>query len=376
MKFGDSSSPPLISEVVLLPRADISAGKRKYLIFMDHSHVMNPGFGNYLVFFPAVYALALLEQREILFFGRSQIMTICKFQATCNFRSAEEVLFPEELDNPTVLKIKDLEDFASGKRSLPDSVYRVVGYMERSTWYTNNSSMVNFIANATSCPYDQTWCMAQTAMKSLFPGFLREELLENIKLLGAGNELKDSISRHPFSAVPKLGITLHFRLQFPSFENSSSPKSVSSRYYSSSFFRQNSTHTLIDNFMEKLFKYDEIKDGVFISSDNFEMKQKLHQLLSARGVPVFIQENGPQQHSKALHSGNLGDNNSLFELFFDWYCLSMGRVTLSWRRVKKWNAMRFLSTFAKSSRMLSCSKAFILRDCTVLDSTDRNWQSF
>ena len=115
--------------------------ERKFILF-GCEECNGAGFGNQMIFFPAVYYFAALTGRDLLIFDNSMVGEFCKI-ITCGFPMVKEMsvafpefLSPEKLSAMKSVKVFDFRKHMSGERSLDEyPLIRGDGYMPASEWW-------------------------------------------------------------------------------------------------------------------------------------------------------------------------------------------------------------------------------------------------
>ena len=151
---------------------------RKFIIFGNDGS----GIGNQLVFFPAVYVIAIAQGRQILLEDDTVVAKLCNLLDSCNFRSVHNAstTFPElksSLRNIRTVKLHEFVDWSENPTvAWSDIVVRASGYKEDLSWWAHSSPLSACLSRrhntyiAHFCCYKCIDCVASQSLKALFPG--------------------------------------------------------------------------------------------------------------------------------------------------------------------------------------------------------------
>jgi hypothetical protein len=355
----------------------------------------NIGLGNFLIFWPAAYAFAVLQNREILIYDNSIIGKVCKI-VNCNFRLFSEVngLY-DDFPEATVFGFRK---WLAGKRSFPKHLYGADGLKECHDWFMTNRSHARCIISVSHCYNKSLYdCLASFSLKSLFSGAFKEDAIKiaSSQLIGPNLATKQYILETNYSdnyhSKIKLHCAIHVRNQLPEFEagNAMKDQNDAIRMY----MNASKTLRLIDHLIAMTLATTPDNGAVYVTSDILEMKIELSKRLSQYGFSVYYSE-GEIIHSKFVARKLKGEhihllNESILKedgtpftgrtsksmnkqdealdsndvsVILDWISLSKAITLLSWRNKPPKAAFHSISTFAKSARLLSHSNGYLLID--------------
>jgi len=203
----------------------------------------------------------------------------------------------------------------------------------------------------------------------LLPGWIKHSILDQYRYLAT---LPDVF------AAPKFNFGVHIRNQLHHFEQNVKPDDAIASLKSKEYAESQQTKNLFLNLERRIEHLHPKNASVYISSDNDLVRDILSRRLVDKGYRVYRSVSAGVVHSKSASVlGKLTSNNGFFELLLDLKCLASSDTILAWRDVKPKFAVRYLSTFAKSAKLMANSEhAFVLIDPMRVDPSDKNWKRF
>ena len=347
--------------------------KTKFIIFGNDGS----GIGNQLVFFPAVYAFAITQGRQILLEDDTVIANLCKLLEFCFFRTVKNATlqYPQiknAINHPVHLKVKDFIEWSKGSKSNSNKlVVKASGYKEDISWWTNNKSFVDCIAKFSNCCKNCFSCTARESLNILLPGWLKKSYIERFAQFRSFPTTENS-------RPPIFDVGIHLRNQLHYFEMNANPNSSLSEKASAEYISSNQTLKLFKNLVKRLQAQVPLNSSVYISSDNEYVKQNLTEILQSLGYKVYRVLSDGIVHSKSSAIlSKLTSKKGYHDTLVDWKCISNSNILLVWRDVRPKFAIRFISTFAKSAKLSNEShNAFVLIDPNKIDSSSKNWKHF
>ena len=345
------------------------------------------GFGNLMIFFPAVYYFAALTGRDLLIFDNSILGELCKI-ITCGFPMVSEMslaypslLGPDKLRGIKKVKALDFHKHFDGSRPLHEPLLRGDGYMPASDWWVSYNRTAHCIRKLTGCKLGDVSCAERHAFQRLVRGPFRSQLTpqEESRLEGVPKHIKHALLSLPHAFAPRLDLAVHLRTQFNHFEKQSDINDPSYRREVDDWLNSTEGLRVFDD-IEEMIVYElqqtvlanraaararggieldspGLQDNdpiyIYLASDNEEVKDafalrllKKHKELNLNIMRI---ETKFVVHAKDLKT--LKDetkNEGLLDLFFDWYALSLSNIIVAWRR-----NTNMVSTFVHSAQRVS-----------------------
>jgi hypothetical protein len=199
---------------------------RKFILF-GCEECTGAGFGNQIVFFPAVYYFAALTGRDLLIYDNSVIGEFCKI-VHCGFPMVSEMsaaypeyLSPEKLHAMKAVKVFDFRKHMDGSRTLDEyPLIRGDGYMPASEWWVYYNGSAQCIKRLTGCVLGDISCTERHALQRLVRGPFKASLTstQEERLVGLPKNIKHAILNLPHHYAPRIDLAVHMRTQFHHFE--------------------------------------------------------------------------------------------------------------------------------------------------------------
>ena len=372
---------------------DVGCTRNRFLVFGQDGS----GIGNQLVFFPAVYAFAITQGRQILLDDQTVIAKLCNLLEKCMYSTVFEAKSTHpgldyDIQTARVVKLQDFDYFSKDNKFLLGArVVRAHGYLEDSSWWVHNKRFAECIGAISGSCY---FCIADIAAKSLtslLPGWFRDDVMSMYQSSAILPQRNTNSSMF-------FDVGIHLRNQLDHFEKSLNPQSTTALQTNIAYASSKLSKSLVLNIVQKIEQHFPINSTVYLSSDNEDIKDVLSHALLSKGFRVFRAISEGIRHSKSSKSltpipainglfdlffetskavAHFADKKSFFHLLLDWKCLVLSNTVYAWRNVRPRNAVKFVSTFVKSTKLAGNKKqVFVLINAEKFDNSSRNWKSF
>lgn len=397
------------------------------------------GLGNTLVFYPAAYALAILQGRQIVFTDGTHPAYVCATQINCTVPTSsdmhkKDINFHRIIGSQRTIKAWDLWRWAGGEDKLDNQVVHATGFLEKTNWFLGNKDMKECVKKLTGCQInrDMMHCMETVAFESLLSKPFKAEYLNISSLVGEESKI-NSVFQKTLEERPKFDIGVHVRFQFPHFENHTDPNDPNYAQTVKNLLDTPSTKIQFDNIIWKIkheiAKMDKNKNSLNHLKNTTTIKTETeiaavnntNSVLSSSITPIDRKLLGTktntnissitnQQKSIFLASdseimkialadrleslgylvnyantGGIrhsvyfkdkhGDVNQFYAVY-DWVSLANSATIIAWRKVAPKFCLQFLSTFALSAQRYLRPPAYVLCDASKIDTHGHVWKHF
>ena len=358
--------------------------KRKYLVVGEHT---KGGAGNFFVFYPAAYALAILTGRKLVTLTGTHPNNACFTQTACNISDSDELKKVDKqfekgwTDSFRGIKAWDMYRWGATQDTFDEVILHPKGFQEKSEWWLHNSTLLDCMhREIPECKRADLACVIKKSFVELMPGPFQTKFRSKMSVTG-DEERIDAMFSQPLVDVPRYDASLHLRVQFSHFENHTDPNDPVFVQYVHEYLQKTQTKSLFNNVVKRL-EYMLMPDGhnsshdesfsVYIASDSEIVKRALSDLLETNGYIVTLAHSEGVKHSNIGHAHDIGT----FYAFYDWLSIANSDRMLAWRSVPPGQCLSLLSSFAMSAHRYKRPKAYVLSDPNRHDASDRNWHKF
>jgi len=376
---------------------------KRYVVYGDKGQA---GMGNVLIYWPAVYAFALIQNREIILTEGTLAAYICETQPNCIYRTMKEIPknetsfwnHPHHSHDMFTTTARELYQFAANEIKLDNKVMISKGFLDKSQWYIINTNTSRCITKLTGCPMWDSNCVIKHAFASLYPMPFASHLLEHSRLSGdevrinAAFDSKTSIGDYftdrssgggnPFFSR-RFDLGIHLRIQFHLFENHTDPNAPEFIKLQQNYIKEKMSVAIMNQTVTWI--KNNLADGsaIFVAADDEYVKQTLASKIEDAGYSVTLSNSKGIKHSKHIH---LGGNNwkhmehvdsNIFYAIFDWFTLATAKRIYAYRSVPAGQCQQRASSFALSAQHFSRSpNATLLCDPMEPSNTFKIWKPF
>ena len=386
--------PPYARNVI---HPDLKCGnenkERRFIIFGDKT---SAGMGNMLLFWPAVWSFAKIQNREIILLDGTHPHHICQTQPNCKLRVVKDVpkndtefwaafgkitsWDPRDEKQPAI-RAFEMFKFAGNELKLDDKMVKVSGFQDKSNWFTINRNTSLCISKLTGCPLWDSNCVTTKSFEGFFPMPFAQELLDHSKLSGdedrimaafdPNTRIKDYYPQQKVGGKSSAGagaglesrskgfdLGIHLRIQFHLFENHTDPNSPEFMRIEQEYLQQNKTKGILAHTIAWIVKNIERNNSIYIAADNEAVKRALASQLEELGFIVTSSHTGGIKHSARLREAD----PNLFYAIFDWFALATSSRIMAYRTLPPEMCQRLVSSFALSAQRFNRPKSVILCD--------------
>ena len=314
----------------------------KYALLTDVG--VDVGVGNRLFFYPSAFYFAQLTGRILVIDADSSLGRFCRL-VSCSFEVTHELIGNHTYGN------SDFKRFANQSLTVPeDDVILLADETpwNKVCWWSKNSSLQTQISSISNCNNRDLICTDRFALEQLIVGPIK-----SFHLTQGGFNMRNDTLSNLFSSKYKdtklFDIGIHLRAKFPGYENGNV---LRLKYELTYWLESENAWNIFESFVTKISEYIKFHPWktvvrVYIAGDCQEIKDVLvKRIKSSIGndkIDISMISSRSLQHShvsKSIESSDI--------LSFDWYCLSLSRQILSWRKTKGIT----YSTFAISARKI------------------------
>jgi len=273
------------------------------------------GAGNFLIFYPAAYALAVLQGRELVTMTGTHPHNACYTQHNCTLRSSDTVKSKDPdfkkkwVSEFRSIKAWDMYKYAAKEDRLDTAILHPKGFQEKAEWWTHNTTLVECMERETGCPARSVVCIQNRAYSMLFPGPFKSTYRSKMSITGDDARIEGYFSQ-ALTSVPQFDAALHLRVQFGAFENHTDPNDPVYVGHVQDYLKQKSTQNLFQNFVKRLEKQlypggvhpteEHVAPSVYVASDNEIVKRALSDRLETSGFTVTLSHSDGIRHSNVL----------------------------------------------------------------------------
>jgi len=326
--------------------------------------VQGHGFGNSLVPFPAAYYFAAFTGREILVYDNSPLGFICSM-IVCGFRSTSSLSqnssnWNDHVQSALDLNYIDFQNHMEEKINITSPFVADYSLTPKSDWWAWYPQARECVKKISGCIIGDIMCSERFALQTLIMGPLKRNLSihELRRLESVQNLIVNQLNTTPRNMLPRFDVGIHLRSQLVSFEISPiSNSSIAAMNYDTERLLNTSNTGLILHAIDGKLKHilsevPKTKDFyyVYVASDNEQLKEMLVTLLSDNPIikVMSLKTTRGILHVKNLkHQSVFDQNEGIFDLFLDWYLLSLSNSLIAWRKGNS------LSSFAYSAQRIS-----------------------
>lgn len=350
----------------------------KYVVLGENAK--GGGVGNVLIFYPAVYAFAILSGRKIIINDKSAIGLMCSV-VKCGFPFISDIeeLFPDLVNSETLGRAPTFAafnfiDYFNNNDTISKPIVKSHGYSFKSDWWVYGPELASCVSRAIGCDIGDIPCFEHHAFQRLIVGPLlntgnQSNLLLD-RLIGLPNHLKTKYFSVAHDYLPRLDFSLHLRNQFKHFESGNPEADSSFQEEIQTWLNSSYCSELFDFIGSKVIKHvnesrilnnnsNSIKPfSIYIATDNEIIKDQMVSYLNNLTIPNLIIIRTETQgifHIKdyeRFHEQSKG--LGILDLVLDWYFISMSNVLYSWRSGNGKAVIQ--SSFAHSAQKLAGNK--------------------
>lgn len=340
-----------------------SDADRTFVLFSPPGAYLT-GLGNFLVYYPAAYAFAVLTGRDFAINDNSIFGKLCKVYK-CGFPMASSL----KVRYPQLLKTGSKNTYAmhlhfTGENNITELVVDASGYMQHhSVGLYHVPGAAECFANISGCRLKDFACYERFALQQLLVGPFNEEAqaLVSKRISGAPPSFIHKLASLPMGRAPHADVGLHVRIQSQNLERNltvtnesavqlvlRSPAGVTYMERLAAelqrYFSDPSSH-----WFDRVHALNRTTPIVYVSCDvQLEKAVLMHFLhnISSKIYPDrrihFVHHSNAVIHTKFLLTGDdLYD--SFLDTVFDWYMLAHSDTIYLYRNSP------LLSTFAESA---------------------------
>ena len=329
--------------------------------------VQGHGFGNSLVPFPAAYFFAVFTGRSVLIYDNSALGYSCHY-VQCGFRHTSQMVaknpsFSNMIQDASDLTFTDYKNHYTGKINITAKFVADYSVTPKSDWWAWYPEARECVSRLTGCPVGDVMCSERFALQSLIVGpFLNNfSVEENKRIEGIHENIKTFLHVLPRNKLQRFDVGIHLRSQLHSFESlagNRTKRDMDLQVETNHLLNSTHLHAVLTVVTEKV--HNLMKDrpsnlerfNIYIAADSDPVKLLLSRLLTDtikdENISVnYLRTNGIVHVKNMYKNNNFTSDSGLFELFLDWYLLSLSKTLLAWRKGNS------LSSFAYSAQRIS-----------------------